>query len=490
MSRSDYIIFLLLIWITLTGVEAIKGYKIYRNPNCTVANNCTLNETKLVQVIAKQPNKTIHFLLSGSNPRAPLSVIMLEADANADLVSVNWTKFLAQSGGIASSISLKGVRTSYGFIINEFCIYIDFNDSAVITPDDISRQCLHMLGKNLLWQLMDNANGQNPLKFVYTAVKSNDTQDTFKNVTVSFLFLSSEADLPKGSSLYLTPKMGLIFEISIDGVQTPDHGRIAPILIPFSQDPVNVKEDFLQTMSLTDDYKEKLYNLHLARRKTVAKVKDTVSVKVLGHTPAYMQWETVCEVISNGHAKRGVYTAPRFLIPKEIPKKYKYSLPVAYYGDAFVQNKTDNPEDKIVGARLQALVFGTPHDGFYSATKFVQWRGVLSMGEPVEIPDRRAQVRLALAIVIPLMILATLASVAVAFVFKRRRTNQPDGSTELLLPTSEDPTVVRYAIDLPCFRGRQCLGGRLCLNRRQSLTPPASPELPRNEVNANENLDV
>nr|CDS30870.1 lysosomal protein NCU G1 B [Hymenolepis microstoma] len=489
MSKSDYIIFLLIIWITLTSVEAIKGYKIYRNPNCTVANNCTLNETKIIQVIVKQPNKTIHFLLPGNDSRAPISVIMLEADANADQVSVNWTKFLSQSGGIASSISLKGVHTSYGFIINEFCVYIDFNDAAVITPDDISRQCLHMLGKNLIWQLIDNANGQNPVKFVYTAVRSNDTEDHFKNVTVSFLFPRSEADLPKGSSLYLTPKMGLLFEIIIDRVQTPDHGRIAPILIPFSQDPVNVKEDFLQTISLTNDYKEKLYNLHLARRKTVAKVKDTASVKVLGHTPAYMQWETVCEVLPNGHAKRGVYTAPRFLIPKRTPPKYKYSLPVAYYGDTFVQNKTDNPENTTVGARLQALVFGTPHDGFYSATKFVQWRGVLSMGEPVEIPDRRTQVRLALAIVIPLMILVTLATIAVIFVFKRRQNNQSDGSTEPLLPTNENPSVVRYAIDLPCFRGRQCLGGRLCLNRRQSLTPPASPELPRNEVNENENLD-
>ncbi|VDO07756.1 unnamed protein product [Rodentolepis nana] len=284
--------------------------------------------------------------------------------------------------------------------------------------------------------------------------------------------------------------MGLIFEISIDGVQTPNHGRIAPILIPFSQDPVYVKEDFLETMSLTDDYKEKLYNLHLARRKTVAKVKDTVSVKVLGHTPAYMQWETVCEVKPNGHDKRGVYTAPRFLIPRRTPTKYRLSLPVAYYGDAFIQNKTDNPENATVGARLQALVFGSPHDGFYSATNFVQWRGVLSMGEPVEIPDRGAQVRLALGIVIPLMILTTLTSVAVAFVIKRRRINQVDGSTDPLLATNDNPTAVRYAIELPCFRGRQCLGGRLCLNRRQSLTPPASPELPRNEVNENENLDV
>ncbi|KAM3178248.1 hypothetical protein ACTXT7_002957 [Hymenolepis weldensis] len=487
MPKSVCIIFLLhLIWISLTCVEAAKDYKIYRNPNCTVANNCTLNETKLIQVIAKHPNKTLHFLLPGNNPTAPLSVIMLEADANTDLLSVNWTSFLSQKGGFPNSTSLRGVRTSYGFIINQFCVYTDINDSAEITPDDISRQCLHMLGKNFNWHLIDNAGGQNPVKFVYTALSSNDTQDGLGNVTVSILFPKSEADIPNGSSLYLTPKMGLIFEISIDGVKTPDHGRIAPILIPFSQDPVHVNEDFFQSTSLTDDYKEVLYNLHLARRKIVATANDTVSVRVSGHTPAYMQWETVCEVTLNGQAKRRVYTAPRLQIPKKTAGKYKYSLPLAYYGETFIQNRGAVYENTTVGARLQALTLGTPHDGFYASTKFVRWRGVLSMGEPVEIPDRRAQVRLALAIAIPLMLFITV-TVVVAFVVKRRRTNQAGGSTEPLLPRNEDSVMARFAIDLPCLRGQSCLGGRLCLNRRQSLTTPTISERSRDEVN--ENLD-
>lgn len=115
----------------------------------------------------------------------------------------------------------------------------------------------------------------------------------------------------------------------------------------------------------------------------------------------------------------------------------------------------------------------------------------MSFGEPVEIPDPSAQVRLALATVIPLALIIIFTSLLVAFVIKRRRhQRQQDGSDEPLLPRGEDPTTVRYAIDLPCLRGRQCLGGRLCLNRHRSLTPPASPELPRNEVNGNENLDV
>ncbi|VDL33214.1 unnamed protein product [Hymenolepis diminuta] len=467
MPKSVYIIFLLLLmWISLISVEAAKDYKIYRNPSCTPANNCTLNETKIIQIIAKHPNKTLHFLLPGNNPAAPLSVIMLEADANTDQLSVNWTSFLSQKGGFSNSTSLEGVRTSYGFIINQFCTYTDINDSAEITPDDISRQCLHMLGKNFNWQLIDNAGGQNPVKFVYTALSSNDTQDGLGNVTVS---VSS----------------GLC--IFIDGVKTSDHGRIAPILIPFSQDPVHVNEDFLQTTSLTDDYEEVLYNLHLARRKIVATAKDTVGVRVLGHTPAYMQWETVCEVTPNGQTKRRVYTAPRLRIPTKTAGKYKYSLPLAYYGDTFIQNRGDAYENTTVGARLQALTFGTPHDGFYASTKFVRWRGVLSMGEPVEIPDRTDQVRLGLAITIPLMLLITV-TIVVAFVVKRRRTNQNDGSTEPLLQRNEDPVMPRFGIDLPCLRGHSCLGGRLCLNRRRSLASPTLPERPRDEDN--ENLDV
>lgn len=109
------------------------------------------------------------------------------------------------------------------------------------------------------------------------------------------------------------------------------------------------------------------------------------------------------------------------------------------------------------------------------------------MGEPVEIPDRSSQVRLALAIAIPLMLFITV-TIVVAFVVKRRRTNQDDGSTEPLLQRNEEPVMARFGIDLPCLRGHSCLGGRLCFNRRQSLTSPTLPERPRDE--ANENLDV
>lgn len=78
---------------------------------------------------------------------------------------------------------LSGWNFNYFYL--QFCTYTDISDSAEITPDDISRQCRHMLGKNFNWQLIDNAGGQNPVKFVYTALSSNDTQDGLGNVTVS-----------------------------------------------------------------------------------------------------------------------------------------------------------------------------------------------------------------------------------------------------------------------------------------------------------------
>lgn len=46
-------------------------------------------------------------------------------------------------------------------------------------------QCSHMLGSNLVWQLIENPGGSNPLKFVYTAVKSKDSTDGLGNVTVT-----------------------------------------------------------------------------------------------------------------------------------------------------------------------------------------------------------------------------------------------------------------------------------------------------------------
>lgn len=86
-----------------------------------------------------------------------------------------------------------------------------------------------------------------------------------------------------------------------------------------------------------------------------------------------MQWETVCSVTPDGKAKRRVTTAKRLHMDKNIAKNYKRALPRAYYGKAFDQNTTPDPANPTVGVRIQALTFGSPHDGFYAATNYVRW---------------------------------------------------------------------------------------------------------------------
>lgn len=119
----------------LTNVEGAKGFTIYRNPGCN-ATNCSVIETKLIQVIFKQPNKTVHFILPGNSSDAPLSFLMLEAEVNSDQLNVNWTRFQSRNEGLnRGSITLEGVRTSYGFILYE--VNLPFHHQL----DNITRFC-------------------------------------------------------------------------------------------------------------------------------------------------------------------------------------------------------------------------------------------------------------------------------------------------------------------------------------------------------------
>lgn len=115
----------LILSMAITATELIEKqgdgitYKIIRNPNCDNDTSCPKNETKLIHIIARHPDKTIHFLLPGSKPDAPLSVVMLESDTKPQNLQVNWTRFLARNGTISNSITLNGTHTSYGMILNE-----------------------------------------------------------------------------------------------------------------------------------------------------------------------------------------------------------------------------------------------------------------------------------------------------------------------------------------------------------------------------------
>ncbi|VDM35261.1 unnamed protein product [Hydatigera taeniaeformis] len=384
-------------------------YRTIRNPDCDNSTSCPKNETKLIQIIARHPNRTIHFLLPGNKPDAPLSIIMLECDTKPNQLHVNWTRFLSRNGSISNSISLNGTQTSYGMIINElasfitvlstptqslnsiyndwlcsispigvqFCTYSDVNDDARLSPIDIQSQCNHMLGKNLIWTLTDNAVGRNPPNFVYTAVNSTDGSDGLGKVVVDISFPTNKSKLAQEDGFSLTPGKGLVFSITIDSVKVPKKGRVALILLPFSQDPLQEYEDFTDSLSRSASGGETLYNLHLDKRQNLPEHRvsgmQEMTPRVSGHTSAFMQWTTTCEVSEDGVAKRHATANPRMQIPKRVQGRYRLSLPVAFYGDAFYQKHNSDQVNTSVGVRLQAVTFGSPHDGFYTATNFVRW---------------------------------------------------------------------------------------------------------------------
>lgn len=123
---------------------------------------------------------------------------------------------------------------------------------------------------------------------------------------------------------------------------------------------------------------KQLYNLHLAQRRTLPegrelKVFQNDAPSLTGHSPAFMQWMTTCEVSKDGMEKRRANTAPRLQIHAGMASKYAYSLPFAFYGDAFNQKHNPDVVNTSLGVRLEAIALGTPNDGFYVKTNFVRW---------------------------------------------------------------------------------------------------------------------
>ncbi|KAL5970523.1 hypothetical protein TSMEX_001692 [Taenia solium] len=481
----------LILSMAITATELIEkqsdgvAYKIIRNPDCDNATSCPKNETKLIQIIAKHPNKTIHFLLPGSNPDSPLSVVMLESDTKPRSL-----QHIGRNFQTVHQLTNPTYYDQFSFISPigaQFCTYSDANDDARLTPNDIQSQCHHMLGKNLLWNLTGNAGGKNPLNFVYTAVNSTDSFDGLGKIVVNaslqqwphrkFVFFNSlrvssiyfnlisfprdESELAQKGVFSLTPGNGLLFDITIDSVKVPKQGRVAVILLPFSQDPLQIDEDFTESTDLSENGRETLFSLHLGQRQILSEDRNPympeMAPRVSGHTPAFMQWMTICEVSVDGVAKRRATANPRMQIPRKMARRYRYSLPPAFYGDAFNQKHDSNQANMSVGVRLQAVSFGNPQDGFYVATNFVRWRGILSMGEPVEPTDQGFGSTFAVGIALPLMLLMMISVTAGILMYRRHKARMSEGANEPLLPP-EDNNISR----------------RLCLFR-----PIPSPQLSR-----------
>ncbi|CDS42208.1 expressed conserved protein [Echinococcus multilocularis] len=470
LKMIGYVCTFLILLVTIIGTELnekhIDGptFQVVRNPGCNNDTGCPKNETKLIQIIARHPNATFHFLLPGSHPDAPLSIVMLETNTRPSELQVNWTQFLARNGSISNSIFLNGTHTSYGVILYEFCTYSDINDDARLTPTDVQSQCHHLLGKNLLWTLTDNAVGKNPPNFVYTATNSTDSLDGLGKIVVNISFPREKSEFAQRGVLSLEPGNGMLFDITIDSVRAPEQGRVAMILLPFSHDPLQMEEDFVESLSLSENRRETLFNLHLGQRQLLQEYgkpdMQVVAPRVFGHTPAFMQWTTTCEVSMDGVAKRSATAGPRMQIPSKTQSKYRYSLPLAVYGDAFSQKHNPDQVNRSVGVRLQAVSFGSPHDGFYVATNFVRWRGILSMGEPKEPSDEKFGSLIAVGIALSLMLLAMISVTAGILMYRRHKAAGREGENEPLLPPDGN-NITRSVIPLPHFSGRLCLFRRI-----------------------------
>ncbi|KAL5109795.1 hypothetical protein TcWFU_001242 [Taenia crassiceps] len=349
-------------------------------------------------------------------------------------------------------------------ILYEFCTYSDVNDDARLTPGDIQSQCRHMLGKNLLWTLTDNAVGKNPIHFVYTAVNSTDALDGLGKIVVNISFPRDKLELEQKGVWSLTPGNGLLFDITIDSVKVPEQGRVAVLLLPFSQDPLQIDEDFTESMVPSGNGRETLFNLHLGQRQILSESRSPympeMEPRVFGHTPAFMQWTTTCEVSMDGVAKRRANADFRMQIPRKMGSKYRYSLPFAVYGDAFNQKHNPDQVNKSVGVRLQAVSFGNPRDGFYTATNFIRWRGILSMGEPAEPTEKKFGSILAVGIALSLMLLAMTSVTVGILMYRRNKARRSEGADEPLLPP-EDNSITHSVIHLPHFRSRLCLLRRI-----------------------------
>ncbi|VDD80550.1 unnamed protein product [Mesocestoides corti] len=456
------------------GAEVDFKYTVIRNPNCNPNDSCAHNGTKLIQVVVNKPDQSLHFLLPGSGVGAPLSIVMLEGDPKPAKLLVNYTKFMSRNGtDFWNSITFKNAHTSYGIVFYAFCIYDDISDAAEITPSEVLSTCRHMLGRNLGWTLTDNSQVKNQQNFIYTAENSTDNNDGMGKIVVNITIPRNENELLDKGTLWLTPGNGLHFEITVDNVTTSKRGRIAPILLPFSRDPVDDSEDFVESTTTSSSGAEPVFNLHLAQRRKLAHFREPGSidkVRTLGHTPAFVQWRTTCEVTPDrGGRRRGVYRVPRVAVPKGRAKKYQFSLPYAVYGDDFNQKHSPSAASTTVGLRMQTVSLGSRGDGFFAATNFVRWRGVLSMGEPQREDDKGLRSLVAVAIALPIMLLVMLATAGGYFVYHRRQNQRGVNEEEPLLPTQQRESS-RQAVLF------QCIGGKLRLCRRIP-----SPQFPRRE---------
>uniref|UniRef100_A0A0X3PU83 Lysosomal transcription factor, NCU-G1 n=1 Tax=Schistocephalus solidus TaxID=70667 RepID=A0A0X3PU83_SCHSO len=217
-------------------------------------------------------------------------------------------------------------------------------------------------------------------------------------------------------------------------------------------------------------------NLFLAKRRKVQSygyggMSDLLRVwQSEDRTPAFIQWRTTCQVenSSSSSASRQVHMGPQLRVMKSYAKKYSHSLPYALYGDRFnQQQQQQNP----IGLRLQAIVFGTPKDGFYMRTGYVSWQAILSMDEPTRGDYYRFASLLGGTIAFAIMIFVLPLAIYATLRYKRRLERPPQEDMQPILDNNDNtehrnPSESSFGIGLRC-------GGRLRLCRR---IPSPDPE--------------
>uniref|UniRef100_A0A0X3PLV3 Lysosomal transcription factor, NCU-G1 n=1 Tax=Schistocephalus solidus TaxID=70667 RepID=A0A0X3PLV3_SCHSO len=352
---------------------------MYTNPNCTTP--CDGSTNFLYDVISRTSKGVVHFILPGNMTKTPISILMVEA-ANSKEIQVNWTRFLNRTTSLFhESIILDSKINSYGIILNEICTFSDINDDAEITELQVQKECLHFLGKNLLWSHTVTRSAR-AITFLYMANHSLESKDNFGKygkIILNITIPKNVDGLQGKEDFSLVPGRGISLELTANNLLLEERTRIAPILLAFAEQPLDYDENFESSLEIDHTGQETLMNLFLAKRRKVQSygyggMSDLLRVwQSEDRTPAFIQWRTTCQVenSSSSSASRQVHMGPQLRVMKSYAKKYSHSLPYALYGDRFnQQQQQQNP----IGLRLQAIVFGTPKDGFYMRTGYVSWR--------------------------------------------------------------------------------------------------------------------
>ncbi|KAL7064730.1 hypothetical protein AAHC03_04631 [Spirometra sp. Aus1] len=407
---------------------------------------------------------------------------MLEA-SNSKELQVNWTAFLSRNTSLLhDSIKLDSKLNSYGIILNEICTFNDTNDDAEITDLQLQRECLRFLGKNLQWNHTVTRNARS-ITFLYTANHSLESRDHFGKdgiVIVNITIPKSAEGLQGKEDFSLVPGRGISLELTVKNLLLEERTRVAPILLAFSEQPLEEDENFVSALEIDRSGQETLMNLFLARRRKVESYGYTGMRDLLGiresddRTPAFIQWRTTCQVenSSSPSASRQVHAGPQLRVAKSYAKKYSHSLPYALYGDRFNQQQQQTP----IGLRLQAITFGTPKDGFYMKTGYVSWQAILSMDDPTRGGDYRLASILGATISVVVMAFVLPLAIFAALRYKRRLQSPPQEDRQPILDSNDNtehrnPSESPFGILLSC-------GGRLRICRKiQSPDPGRDSEI-------------